>query len=223
MFISNKSPKNILVVNGKGGCGKTTIATNLSSYYASRHFPTALVDHDPQGSSSFWLKSRPHYMEEIYGVSAFKPIPEKMTKTFALRIPQNIEKVVIDTPAGIQKESLDNLINKSDVIIIPVLPSPIDINALALFLKNLLLFKEIKSHHIRIAIVANRVKENTISFRKLNHFLRQIHIPLVTQLRESQHYAKTSENGVGIHDINSQYFKKDIEQWHLLIDWIDAS
>ncbi len=51
--------RSILVVNPKGGCGKTTIATNLASYYAIWDVPTALVDFDPQKSSLEWLDARP--------------------------------------------------------------------------------------------------------------------------------------------------------------------
>ncbi|MCG7961877.1 MAG: ParA family protein, partial [Candidatus Thiodiazotropha taylori] len=48
--------KRLLILNSKGGCGKTTIATNLAGYYASAGTPTALFDYDPQGSSHRWLE-----------------------------------------------------------------------------------------------------------------------------------------------------------------------
>ena len=40
--------RSILVVNPKGGCGKTTIASNLATYYSVWDVSTALVDLDPQ-------------------------------------------------------------------------------------------------------------------------------------------------------------------------------
>ena len=47
----------IVVLNSKGGCGKTTLSTNLAAYYAARGYYTALLDTDPQGSSLRWLRT----------------------------------------------------------------------------------------------------------------------------------------------------------------------
>src|SRR5436853_609607 len=47
-----------LVVNSKGGSGKTTITTNLASYFATQDIPTTVMDYDPQGSSLHWLRAR---------------------------------------------------------------------------------------------------------------------------------------------------------------------
>ena len=51
--------KTTLVLNPKGGAGKTTIATNLASCFAAAEVPTTLMDYDPQGSSMNWLRLRP--------------------------------------------------------------------------------------------------------------------------------------------------------------------
>src|SRR5690606_9082847 len=63
LFDSSSNASNrrfvVLIANAKGGCGKTTIATNLASYYAGRGQPTSLLDLDPQQSSGWWLKQRP--------------------------------------------------------------------------------------------------------------------------------------------------------------------
>ena len=50
----------IMVINAKGGSGKTTISTNLAAYYANADFNVTLVDLDPQNSSLNWLKSVSH-------------------------------------------------------------------------------------------------------------------------------------------------------------------
>ena len=47
-----------LVINSKGGSGKTTLTTNLASYFAANRVPTTVLDYDPQGSSLNWLRSR---------------------------------------------------------------------------------------------------------------------------------------------------------------------
>ena len=48
--------RKIVVLNPKGGSGKSTIATNLAAYYAWSGRSVALMDHDPQGSSMRWLR-----------------------------------------------------------------------------------------------------------------------------------------------------------------------
>ena len=65
----------ILVLNPKGGCGKSTLATNIAGYFASRGKRIALADCDPQGSSDDWLAIRPMPSEaeaEIRRVAATK-------------------------------------------------------------------------------------------------------------------------------------------------------
>jgi len=56
--VGSADMQRILVLNPKGGSGKTTVATNLASYYAGRGQRPLLSDNDPQGSSTRWLKKR---------------------------------------------------------------------------------------------------------------------------------------------------------------------
>ena len=70
--INAPTPKRVLIANAKGGSGKTTIATNLSSFFASRDEHCALIDFDPQGSAIQWLQLRQSNRSKIHGVSAFK-------------------------------------------------------------------------------------------------------------------------------------------------------
>ena len=67
-----------MVLNAKGGCGKTTIATNLAAYYAHQGFYPALLDFDNQGSASKWLDIRPEHVKPIHGIAAHK---QKLTVT----------------------------------------------------------------------------------------------------------------------------------------------
>ena len=60
--------KKILVMNPKGGCGKTTVATNLASYYALWEVPVALIDYDSQRSSLDWVDNRVAELGPISGV-----------------------------------------------------------------------------------------------------------------------------------------------------------
>ena len=50
--------KTVLVASSKGGAGKTTIATHLAAQSALDGLRTALVDADPQASSTRWAQKR---------------------------------------------------------------------------------------------------------------------------------------------------------------------
>ena len=65
--------RSIMVLNAKGGCGKSTLATSLASYYATeKGNKVALADYDPQHSSLDWLERRPERVAPIVGVEADK-------------------------------------------------------------------------------------------------------------------------------------------------------
>jgi len=214
------TPQRVLIANSKGGCGKTTIATNLASYYATRNHGTALVDYDPQGSSALWLKARNGHEHEIHGISAYKQQSNLTTQSWQLRVPQDTTRVILDTPAGIPQQQLSTLIRQSDVIIVPVLPSPIDIRAATHFIGNILLNPEYRRNPKHIAVIANRVKRNTLIYGKLELFLKSLKIPFIGSLRDTQNYVKASDQGLGVHDWTTPT-KKDRREWFPIIYWIE--
>jgi chromosome partitioning protein len=129
----------ILVINSKGGSGKTTLTTNLASYYASKKIRTAIMDYDPQGSSIQWLRVRPDELEKIHGANAAPAkgaVPLRSTHAW---VPLDTEVMIIDAPAGVKGLLLQELVRRASFIVIPVAPSPIDIHATADFIKELFL------------------------------------------------------------------------------------
>lgn len=212
--------KRILITNAKGGCGKTTIATNLASYFSEQGQSTALFDFDPQGSSMQWLRARPKALSQIYGVAAYKTDATK-TKSWQYRIPKETEIIIIDTPAGLRGQALLQQSKKADVILIPVTPSSIDIHATAEFLRDLLLVAKVRCNHTRVAIIANRVKTQTMALNSLNYFLRSIRIPVLTYLRDSQNYLLAAEHGIGLHELNASKLKTERESWEKIYRWIE--
>ena len=211
----------ILVCNAKGGCGKTTIATNIASYYASQGKNVRLFDYDNQGSSLHWNKRRPPQYAEIDVVNASRSPGNHMTRSWQMRVPVETDLVVIDTPAGIDASDLASMLKENDKVIIPVLPSPLDIHATAYFIKDILLIGKARKKQVGIGVVANRVRKNTLSYRSLERFLMALKLPFVSSLRDTQFYAKAIEQGLGIMDIKLSATRKDHEQWQTLIDWID--
>jgi chromosome partitioning protein len=219
-IVSQTDPIRVLVANAKGGCGKTTMATNLASYFATQGEQTALFDYDPQGSSMDWLSARDPHLAKINGVAAFKHQTSNSTRSYNLRVPSTTSRIVFDTPAGLSGHALSDMIQTSDFIIIPVIPSAIDIRAATGFIRDVLLSRAYRTDRKEIAVVANRVRKNTIIYRKLERFLNSLNIPFITSFRDTQHYVRASEHGLGLADFN-QRDNKDTLEWQPLLEWIE--
>jgi chromosome partitioning protein len=219
-IVSQTHPIRVLVANAKGGCGKTTMATNLASYFAIQGEQTALVDYDPQGSSMDWLSARDPHLAKINGVAAFKHHTSNSTRSYNLRVPSATSRIVFDTPAGLSGYALSDMIQTSDFIIIPVIPSAIDIRAATGFIRDVLLSRAYRTHKKEIAVVANRVRKNTIIYQKLERFLNSLNIPFITSFRDTQHYVRASEHGLGLADFD-QRDNKDILEWQPLLEWME--
>ena len=211
----------IIVINTKGGCGKTTIATNLASHYASQGFATALMDYDPQGSSSRWLKLRPRDKEEIHGINAHQRPSMQTTRVWQMRIPAETERLIIDAPAGVTGEDLHNFVQQVDTILIPALPSPIDIHSATAFIKDLLLIGKVRSLGVRVGVIANRTRKNTLVYKSLERFLTSLNLPFITSLRDTQHYVHAFERGIGIQEMWDKRVESDKSNWIPVMNWLE--
>jgi chromosome partitioning protein len=211
----------ILVLNPKGGSGKTTIATNLASYFSSQGDRPLLQDNDPQGSSSRWLKKRKPDQPFIHGVAAFER-NSRMTRAWQMRIPPDAGHVIVDTPAAVPAQELPDMTKNADAIIVPVLPSDIDIHACSKCIADLLLIAKVRRDEYRIGVVANRVKRNTVIYQSLMRFLATLRIPVVATLRDSQNYVRAAEQGVGIHEMKRYVVEQDLEDWQPMLAWLKA-
>ena len=209
----------VILLNPKGGSGKTTIATNLASYFAAEQQPTMLVDYDAQGSSTRWLRVRPVFLPEIHGVAAFES-PSGITRSFHMKAPMGTRRIVIDTPAGVRANEFRQLIRPTDAIIIPVLPSRIDIDAAARFIDQLRRLPSVRDGQTRVAVVANRVRARTLNLRDLEDFLRRVSFPFVARFRESRQYLRASEQGLGIHELEVNESAIDCAHWEPMIGWL---
>jgi len=221
LFMAEKI-RRIVVMNSKGGCGKTTIATNLASCYARHGFNTALFDYDPQGSSMRWLRSRSEESPGVYGVVAHKSATNNKTKSWHLRLPIGTQRVIIDTPAGLRETELLDHVQNIDEIVIPVIPSPIDIHSTADFIRDLLLIGKLRASNTRLNIITNRVKANTISFQALKRFLDTLKIPVIAQIKDTQSYIHAAEKGLGIHELNNRNFEDNRKLWDDILKQLES-
>jgi chromosome partitioning protein len=212
--------KRIVVLNPKGGSGKTTLATNLASYFASRQQPTVLMDFDPQGSSMRWVKKRQATQPPIHAIAAFEK-DSRTTRSFQLRVPENTTYVIVDTPAAIEARNLPEVTKEADKILVPVLPSDIDIHTCSRVIRDLLLVAKVRREDDRLGVIANRVRRNTLTYQSLIRFLQTLGIPIVATIRDSQNYVRAAELGIGVHEMKSYVAQDDVEQWRPLVEWLD--
>jgi len=211
----------ILILNPKGGSGKTTVATNLAAYFASMGDRPLLSDNDPQGSSTRWLKKRTKDQPFIHGVAAFER-NSRMTRAWQMRVPPDAAHVVVDTPAAVTAQEMPEMTKSAHAIIVPVLPSDIDISTCSKCIADLLLIAKVPREENRIAVVANRVKRNTLVYQSLMRFLNTLRIPVIATLRDSQNYVRAAEQGVGLHEMKKYQVEQDLEDWEPLLAWLRA-
>ena len=137
-----------------------------------------------------------------------------------MRIPPDAAHVIVDTPAAVPAQDMPDMTKSADAIIVPVLPSDIDIHACSKCIADLLLIAKVRRDENRIGVVANRVKRNTIIFQSLMRFLDTLRIPVVATLRDSQNYVRAAELGIGVHEMKSYVAHDDTEQWAPLVEWL---
>jgi len=205
------STRTIAVINAKGGCGKTTIATNLASALAWEGHSVALADMDPQQSSNDWLTQRGDQAPEIIEVNR---------KGGPLRTPAGVDTLILDTPAGLHGTELGHILRRAETVLIPVLPSPVDMRAAWRFLNALTELKPVKERQTVIGLIANRVRPQTLIYRELTGFLDDFRFPVVGQLRDSMNYVRAFETGKAVSDLPPYLAWKDWEEWEAVLKWI---
>lgn len=205
--------RTILVLNPKGGCGKSTIATNLAACYALRGRHVLLADFDVQASSLEWLAARDSQRAPIRGIAA-------SDREFDLS--DELDVVVMDAPAGTHGKDLKGFLRQARTLLVPVLPSPMDIRAAAHFVTELLAMGRVERDKIRVGLVANRVREQTLSYQSLEQFLAGLKLPVIAQLRDAQNYPRAAQQGLGVCELPLWQAQSDIEQWRELLAWLDS-
>ena len=208
-----------LIINSKGGSGKTTVTTNLASYFSSRQVPTTILDYDPQGSSLNWLSLRDRSGTRLYGANA-APQRGARIRSIEMHVPADTRQLLIDAPAGASSLLLQEMLSRANCIVIPVAPSAFDIYATANFVKDLLLVGRIRTRSIRLAVVANRVRSSAPVYRPLERFLGSLGLPFLTRISDSQVYVTAAETGFGIFEMEAPDASAEREEFMPIIDWV---
>ncbi len=200
----------VVVANPKGGVGKSTLASNVAGWFASRGHKVMLGDADRQQSSKLWLGLRP---------AAARPITTwEMGSERIVRPPKGTTHVVLDTPAGLHGWRFKDVVKMADKLIIPLQPSVFDIFATRAFLDEL---KDVRSAgKISIGLVGMRVDARTIAADKLAEFTQSTGVPVIGNLRDTQNYVHLAAHGLTVFDVAPARVERDLEQWGPICAWL---
>lgn len=203
----------VLVASCKGGCGKTTLATHLAAHYAVEGKNTVLVDCDRLGSSRRWCERRAGL------ASAVLPL-DGTRRNWRERLPEGVSRVVIDTPAGIAADDVEELLDTVDAVLIPVLPSPFDLDACRPFVEAVAALPRIRREKVAAGLVANRLRPWTHATQAALEEMRGFALPVVAQLRDTQGYVVSTGLGKSLFDYGAESVRSHQEDWKPLFKWL---
>ncbi len=205
----------ILVANAKGGCGKTTIATQLAAALAAAGHFTALADADRQRSSLAWLARRPPRAAPIAGLDWAKETRLPLRRT---------ECLVIDAAPALRGKRIKELVGAADLVVLPVLPSLFDETATKRFLDRLEMIGSIAKGRKPLAVVGNRMRGGTRAAERLEKFFGEIGHPIVARLRDSQLYPDTAVNGLSLFDVSAGKRGRELcGDWEPLLEFVERT
>ena len=212
----------IVVINPKGGCGKSTLSTNVASSLAQSGPPPTLVDCDPNGFSMRWLEKRPAKRPPVFGIEAYD-ISEETARPIGEQLSPESKTIIFDLPAAITSRQQIEFTYLADSLLVPVMPSVVDVYSATRFIADLLLDQQIDRRDKKLAIVASRVRRNTRSYQMLQRFLRSLKIPVIAEFRDSQNFVAAMDAGLGVCELAPYRIRNDIEQIGALMNWLDRS
>ncbi len=201
----------VVVVNPKGGVGKSTLATQVAGYFAAQHQRVMLGDADRQQSCKLWLSLRP---DSARPIASWAVDPDDIA-----RPPKGTTHVVLDTPAGLRGKRLKEVLKLAHKVLVPLQPSVFDICATRDFLDEL----TGSSHAAKtqIGLIGMRVDERTRAAEQLRQFVESVGLPTLAYLRSTQIYIGLAGRGLTLFDLAPERMARDLAQWQPICRWLD--
>lgn len=187
----------ISVLNPKGGCGKTTVSTNLARALYERGLSVLLVDSDPQGSARDWHAANEGNPVEL--VALDRPNNVKTLTSMAA----NYDYVIIDGAAKLE-DMIAACIKVSDFVLIPVQPSPYDIWAASDLVDFIKARQEVTDGTPLAGFVISRMVEGTRLGSDVRDALDEYALPVCkTAIAQRQVYPQTASEGLTVYDADN--------------------
>ena len=205
--------RTVLVASSKGGAGKSTVATNLAAYFALDNKRTVLLDADRQRSSTHWCEKRAGLASAVLPVDGTRRGWEK-------HVPDDTQRMVVDAPAGAMADDLSAFLERADAVLVPVLPSTIDLEATVPFLNSLATHPRVKKGKLPVLIVGNRLKPWTGASQQAVAQLKSWPYPVVAELRDTQAYVLMVALGKSLFDYHSEQIRSHQADWAPLLKWL---
>jgi chromosome partitioning protein len=205
--------RTVLVASSKGGAGKTTLSTNLAAYFALDGKRTVLVDADRQKSSTHWCEKRAGLESAVLPVDGTR-------RNWDKQIPDGAQRAVVDAPAGAYGDDLAAFLERGDAVIVPILPSTIDLEAAVPFLNSLAANPRVKKGKLPVVLVGNRLKPWTGASQQAVAQLKGWPYPVVAELRDTQAYVLMAALGKSVFDYHSEQIRSHQDDWAPLLKWL---
>ncbi len=180
-------------MGNKGGSGKTTLAINLGAGL-SNIANSALLDADPQGSSIQWYQ----FVDQDDGVDVYQANGQLREQVSDLNT--NYDYVVCDCPPSINAEQTQTLLEISDIVLIPVQPSPIDVWA-TIKLEEVIIEAQKSNQKLKAYVLINQLEPRVALSRMLRGALSELELPVTeTALRRRAIYKNSVLDGKSVFD-----------------------
>ncbi len=203
----------IVVASSKGGAGKSTLSTNLAAHFALQGKRTVLIDADRQKSATHWCEKRAGLESAVLPIDGSK-------KGWKKNLPSQTDVVIVDSPAGAMGDDLEDFLELATAVLVPVLPSTIDLEATVPFLNSLATTARVKKGKLPVALVGNRLKPWTGASQQAITQIKAWPYPVVGELRDTQAYVLMVALGKSVFDYHSEQIRNHQADWAPIFKWL---
>lgn len=203
----------VAVINTKGGCGKTMIATHLAAAFAASGLVTALADYDRQKSAVLWGRLRPE---------TASPVAVLDWRADFGNMPKKVQRLVIDCPSSLKAAGVRDIIQESNAVVVPLLPSVYDERSTLAFLERAEDIKKVRKGEKQILIAANRYREVSRQAKRLDRLMLGHGHHIAARIPDRSIYPRLAERGLTVFDVATKAGSSEQEHWLALLEPLEG-